>query len=63
MRTKDQQGRPMPTRLDKRNMVGLTLTPTALDLLKQLAVERGQSRSGVVEQLIRREGGKAFGAT
>jgi DNA-binding TFAR19-related protein (PDSD5 family) len=38
----------------KRPMVTLTLTPEALARLDAIAFERGQSRSGAVEQLIRR---------
>jgi predicted transcriptional regulator len=35
-------------------MVTLTLSPEALARLDAIAYERGQSRSGAVEQLIRR---------
>jgi predicted transcriptional regulator len=35
-------------------MVTLTLSPEALARLDAIAEERGQSRSGAVEQLIRR---------
>lgn len=38
----------------KRPMVTLTLSPEALARLDAIAYERGQSRSGAVEQLIRR---------
>jgi predicted transcriptional regulator len=37
-----------------RPMVTLTLSPDALERLDAIASERGQSRSGAVEQLIRR---------
>jgi len=36
-----------------RPMVTLTLSPEALARLDAIAAERGQSRSGAVEQLIR----------
>jgi len=38
----------------KRPMVTFTLSPEALARLDAIASERGQSRSGAVEQLIRR---------
>ena len=38
----------------KRPMVTLTLSPEALARLDAIAEERGQSRSGAVEALIRR---------
>lgn len=38
----------------KRPMVTLTLSPEALARLDAIASERGQTRSGAVEQLIRR---------
>jgi DNA-binding TFAR19-related protein (PDSD5 family) len=38
----------------KRPMVTLTLSPEALARLDAIASARGQSRSGAVEQLIRR---------
>jgi hypothetical protein len=38
----------------RRPMVTLTLSPEALARLDAIASERGQSRSGAVEQLIRR---------
>ena len=37
----------------KRPMVPLTLSPEALARLDDLAAERGQTRSGAVEALIR----------
>ena len=37
----------------KRPMVTLTLSPEALARLDALATERGQTRSGAVEQLVR----------
>lgn len=37
----------------KRPMVTLTLSPEALARLDAIAAERGQSRSGAVEQLVR----------
>jgi predicted transcriptional regulator len=37
----------------KRPMVTLTLSPEALARLDDLAAERGQTRSGAVEALIR----------
>lgn len=43
-----------PNARRKRPMVTLTLSPEALARLDAIASERGQSRSGAVEQLIRR---------
>lgn len=37
----------------KRPMVTITLSPEALARLDAIARERGQSRSGAVEQLVR----------
>lgn len=37
----------------KRPMVTITLSPEALARLDAIAKERGQSRSGAVEQLVR----------
>ena len=37
----------------KRPMVTLTLSPEALTCLDAIAAERGQTRSGAVEQLVR----------
>jgi predicted transcriptional regulator len=42
-----------PNERRKRPMVTLTLSPEALARLDALAAERGQSRSGAVEQLVR----------
>lgn len=42
-----------PNGARKRPMVTLTLSPEALARLDAIASERGQSRSGAVEQLIR----------
>ena len=36
-----------------RPMVTLTLSPEALARLEAIAIERGQTKSGAVEQLIR----------
>jgi predicted transcriptional regulator len=43
----------MPNERRKRPMVTLTLSPEALARLDALAAERGQTRSGAVEQLVR----------
>ena len=37
----------------KRPMITLTLSPEALARLDAIAAERGQTRSGAVEQLVR----------
>jgi ribbon-helix-helix CopG family protein len=43
-----------PNARRKRPMVTLTLSPEAIARVDAIASERGQSRSGAVEQLIRR---------
>lgn len=43
-----------PNAKRSRPMVTITLSPEALARLDEIARERGQSRSGAVEQLIRR---------
>jgi ribbon-helix-helix CopG family protein len=44
---------PRPTSGRTRPLVHLSLSPEAIARLEALALERGQSRSGCVEQLIR----------
>lgn len=44
-----------PNAARKRPMVTLTLSPEAIARLDKIATARGQSRSAVVEQLIRKE--------
>lgn len=43
-----------PNESRKRPMVTLTLSPEALAKLDELAAARGQTRSGAVEEMIRR---------
>lgn len=43
-----------PNARRRRPMVTLTLSPEALARLDAIASERGQTRSGAVEQLVRR---------
>ena len=42
-----------PNERRRRPMITLTLSPEALARLDALAAERGQTRSGAVEQLVR----------